>query len=44
MVADGTDVEEARATKMDEWIVWEAEERVSQWAHIIISFSYLTLC
>ena len=30
MVADGTDAEEARASKMDEWITWEAEERVPQ--------------
>ena len=28
-VADGTDVEETRAARMDTWIVWEAEERVA---------------
>jgi len=26
-VADGTDEDEARAERMDGWIVWEAEER-----------------
>jgi hypothetical protein len=29
MVADGTDEDGARAATMDEWIVWEAEERVA---------------
>jgi hypothetical protein len=27
-VVDGEDVEEGWATRMDRWIVWEAEERV----------------
>jgi len=27
VVADGTDEDVARAAKMDEWIVWEVEER-----------------
>jgi len=27
IVADGTDEDVARAAKMDEWIVWEVEER-----------------
>jgi hypothetical protein len=30
---DGGDVEEARASRMDEWIVWEAEEGVSPRGH-----------
>jgi len=29
LVEDGTDVEEARAARMDGWIVWEVEERVA---------------
>jgi hypothetical protein len=28
MIADGTDEDEARAERMDGWIVWETEERV----------------
>jgi len=30
IVEDGMDVREARAARMDGWIVWEAEERVAQ--------------
>jgi len=30
VVEDGTDVEEARAARLDGWIVWEAEERVTR--------------
>jgi len=28
VVEDGTDENQARAEKMDQWIAWEAEERV----------------
>jgi len=28
VVEDGTDEDQARAEKMDQWITWEAEERV----------------
>jgi len=28
-VEDGTDMEEARAARLDGWIAWEAEERVA---------------
>jgi hypothetical protein len=28
-MADGTDEDGARAARMDEWVVWEAEERVA---------------
>jgi hypothetical protein len=27
VVADGTDEDQARATRMDEWVVWETVER-----------------
>jgi hypothetical protein len=33
VVEDGTDIEEARAARLDEWIVWGAEERLAQEAH-----------
>jgi len=29
MMADGTDEDGARAARMDEWMVWKAEERVA---------------
>ena len=29
VMADGTDEDGARAAALDEWIVWEAEERVA---------------
>jgi hypothetical protein len=28
-MADGTDEDGARAARMDEWVVWEAEGRVA---------------
>jgi len=28
VVEDGTDEDQVRAEKMDQWIAWEAEERV----------------
>jgi hypothetical protein len=31
-MANGTDENGTRAAAMDEWIVWEAEERVAPWA------------
>jgi len=34
VAADGTDEDGARATAMDEWIVWGAEERVAHRAQI----------
>jgi len=33
VVEDGIDEGETRARRLDEWIVWEAEERVAQEAH-----------
>jgi len=33
VVADGTDEDGARAARMDEWIVWEAEEEVARRAN-----------
>jgi hypothetical protein len=29
VLEDGADVEEARASRLDRWIAWEAEERVA---------------
>ena len=29
IVADRTDEDDARAARMDEWLVWEAEERIA---------------
>jgi len=40
-VEDGSDVEEARAAKMDGWIVWEVGERVAQEPNLI-SFPFLS--
>ena len=36
MIADGTDEDGARATAMDEWIVWEAEEGTHQGRRLTI--------
>jgi hypothetical protein len=30
-MADGTDEDEAPATRMDEWVVWETVERSIPW-------------
>jgi len=29
-MADGTDEDGTRAARMDEWVVWEAEERAQE--------------
>ena len=40
-MADGTDEGGARAAVMDEWIIWEAEEKVSPGAPFdIVSFPF----
>jgi len=56
VVEDGTDEDQVRAERMDQWIAWEAEERVEPWGRAeaefdIFSFfsfvqgdSYLGLC
>jgi hypothetical protein len=31
VMADGTDEDGARAARMHEWVIWEAEERVAPW-------------
>jgi hypothetical protein len=31
VMADGTDEDGARATRMDEWVVWDAVERAAPW-------------
>jgi len=39
VVEDSTDEEETRAARMDEWIAWEAEERVEiRYLFLIFSF------
>ena len=51
VVEDGTDEEEARAARLDGWIVWEAEEmaeeRATQGAcgrwHLFLFFSFLLI-
>jgi hypothetical protein len=35
------DVEEARASRMDEWIVWEAEEGIAPRAHNCLPLSFV---
>jgi hypothetical protein len=37
---DGADVEGARASRMDEWIVWEAEKGCAQLITLFLLFSY----
>jgi hypothetical protein len=34
-MVDGADEDGARAARMDEWVVWEAEEGVAQGANLI---------
>jgi hypothetical protein len=41
VVEDGTDEEEARAARLDGWVVWEAEERSRSSAHSDTSFFLL---
>jgi hypothetical protein len=35
MMADGTDEDDARAAKMDEWVVWETVERAPRGANLL---------
>jgi len=41
-MADGTDEDGARAAGMDEWVVWEAEERIASGANLT-TFSFIFL-
>jgi hypothetical protein len=40
VVADGTDEDGARATRMDEWVVWETVERAAPGARVKLFFSF----
>ena len=40
-MTDGTDEDGTRAAVMDEWIIWEAEERVAPQAYFFRSISIL---
>jgi hypothetical protein len=31
MMADGTDEDDARVARMDEWVVWETMEKAPPW-------------
>jgi len=42
-MADGTDQDEARAARMDEWIAWEVEERGGEGTFFSLSSFFIFL-